>query len=1097
MTERSRWAIPRIARVAAAWVAAVVLGANVLMAQGTTGKIEGTVHDQSGAPVNGAQVFIVGTAYAAVSNEHGYYFLNNVPAGVFIVRAQFIGFQPAEVRNVRVFAGQTMTINLPLEQRAVVVSEVTITVEQTPIVPRDQVASKSIQSGDVITALPVDNVAQVLSLQPGVVQGRTGQTIRGGRPGEAATYIDGVLIRNLSGHASGASIGTNAIEEASVTTGAIGAEYGDAQSGVVNLVTRAGGQRLRGNFAFSTDDPAGKVYGTGLNRLEASLGGPLLMRGLTFFLATTLQGQQNGRQNKGQENVPTYVLDGIDTTVTIAQTPGSATSDSTVVNLPKFTKYSSGGSRQPLSWSSNYSLDSKLQYTFGSGSRLAFTYHYTGGTGMTTGNTYDPMAQYGNWNGSSAYILNWTQNLFQSTERALFVDASVSYQRDQRISSSVDPQWAASNQTPFMWFTLGKPSFLYNLSNWAVTDQLLQNIRLGNCPDKCIPEPNRQDLYGVANYRFSPYGVFSTTSGIMTGYNIPTLDQESRFTGRANFDWQMNRYNRVHFGGDFVKTDMQYYYNYDWGTTFFMDAYHEKPFRYGLFVSDRIDLGDVVIDLGLRYDQTDSKMIYPRSPGRTFNDPIRTGDLTSAFTAADTAMAQRCGTLYSAVTGGHGTAADTTAWSTCNYFAAPSISALSPRIGVSFPVTDKTGFRLSYSHQLQSPSFNQLASGVNKDVSLTNTNDYFARPLAYGKTIMFEFGIRHAFNPDMVLDISAYNKDALSNIAGRILPVWDPLTGKIQNLNLYTNADFGNIRGIDVKLDRRIGQLFQGTLVYTYQSSLTTGSDPQEYIARISRATSNVTGDRAPPPQALMVSAENRYHTISGNLAFNFPHGWHSGTAVGSILEDFGINATFQFASGLPYTPIPLNSGSGIQGPGNAFGNGTTLVGTETMNSGTMPWIKNVDLRVTRGFRVGGRDLTVFADFRNLFNWSNVTAIYAETGDVVNSVYQGLWTTQFTSGLYTEAGSLYHLANVTKNGVTTNMPVIDLTDCSVFAPTRYYGVPDCIMLRRTEARFGNGDMILDQSELNAAMGEFYVANHGPQTMYGPGLNIRFGFEFNF
>jgi hypothetical protein len=105
-------------------------------------------------------------------------------------------------------------------------------------------------------------------------------------------------------------------------------------------------------------------------------------------------------------------------------------------------------------------------------------------------------------------------------------------------------------------------------------------------------------------------------------------------------------------------------------------------------------------------------------------------------------------------------------------------------LGFSFPVTDKTGFRLSYSHQLQSPSFAQLASGVNKDVSLTNTNDYFARPLAYGKTIMFEFGIRHAFNPDMVLDISAYNKDALSNIAGRILPVWDPLTGKIQNSGL-------------------------------------------------------------------------------------------------------------------------------------------------------------------------------------------------------------------------------------------------------------------------------------------------------------------------
>ncbi len=155
MTQRSRWAFPRLARVAMAWMAAVVLGAGVLSAQGVTGKIEGTVRDQSGAPLNGAQVFIVGTAFAAVSNERGYYFINNVPAGVFVVRGQYIGYSPGEVRNVRVFAGQTMTINIPLEQRAIEVSGVTVTVEQTPIVPRDQVTSKPIVGGEVIAALPV------------------------------------------------------------------------------------------------------------------------------------------------------------------------------------------------------------------------------------------------------------------------------------------------------------------------------------------------------------------------------------------------------------------------------------------------------------------------------------------------------------------------------------------------------------------------------------------------------------------------------------------------------------------------------------------------------------------------------------------------------------------------------------------------------------------------------------------------------------------------------------------------------------------------------------------------------------------------------
>lgn len=1110
MTERSRWAFPRLARVAAAWVAAVVLGANVLMAQGTTGKVEGTVRDQSGAPVNGVQVFIVGTTFAGVSNERGYYFLNNVPAGVYTVRAQYIGYSPAEVRNVRVFANQTMTIDIPLEARAIEVAGVTVTVEQTPLVPRDQVASKSIQSGDAIQALPIDNVSQVLRLQPGVVEGRTGQTIRGGRPGEAATYIDGVLVRSLNGTTTSVSVGTNAIEEASVTTGAIGAEYGDAQAGVVNLVTRAGGTRLRGNLAFGTDNPAGQTYGYGLNRLEASLGGPLLTNGLTFFLATTLQGQQNGRRSKGADQIPTYVLDGTDTTVTVAMDPGNATSDSQVVALPRFLNYSKGA-RLPNNWSSNYSIDTKLQYSFGSGSRLSFTYHYTGGEGMNTGNTYNTMANSANWNGSSAYILNWTQNLAQSRERALFVDATVSYQRDQTLSGSVDPQWISDHRSPFMNFSLSKPKFDSDFNSWPVDDRLIQNVRLANCNSGrdaqhrdlggCVPYLNRDDLQGVASYRLSPYGFYSTTTG-WTTTGAPTLSEESRVTGRVNFDWQANRYNRVHFGGDFLADNLKYYTAPSYDALFVMDVYKESPNRQGLFVSDRIDLGDIVIDLGLRYDRMHSGILYPRAPGATFNDPIR-GDAPGgaaaayavSFTAADTAMAQRCLSLFSAVQAG-GTAADTTAWSTCNYFAAPSHSAISPRIGVVFPVTDRTGFRLSYAHQVQSPSFLQLASAHNIDVSITNTNDLFSRDLDYGKTIMFEFGIRHAFSPDMVLDIAAYNKDAVSNIAGRIIPTFDPGAGKVRNINLYTNADFGNVRGVDIKLDRRIGSIFQGTLVYTYQSNLTTGSDPNEYISLISRGAANVLGDRTPPPQALMTSGENRTHTIAGNLAFNFPHGWHSGSALGTILQDVGLNATFQFASGLPYTPILINAGSGLRGPANGI-EGATTTGTETWNSGRMPWIKNVDLRITRGFQVSGRSLTLFADFRNLFNWTNLSRIFAETGDVVNQQYQDKTVTGWMNSIITEAGSEWKVQSVTHNGVTTQMNAVDLTSCDNYAPSQYYGVVNCLMLRRTEALFGNGDGVLDQSELTATYNAAYQANYGAWTNYNVGLNIRFGFELNF
>ena len=138
-------------------------------------------------------------------------------------------------------------------------------------------------------------------------------------------------------------------------------------------------------------------------------------------------------------------------------------------------------------------------------------------------------------------------------------------------------------------------------------------------------------------------------------------------------------------------------------------------------------------------------------------------------------------------------------------------------------------------------------------------------------------------------------------------------------MNLYTAADFGNARGVDVRLDRRFGSIFQGTLSYSYETAKNTGSDPHQYLNTLARTNSAVTGARVPPPQAILTSTDNRTHTIAGNLAANFPAGWHSGTLLGSILENGGIYATFRAASGLAYT-LMENGGLGARGPGNGFG---------------------------------------------------------------------------------------------------------------------------------------------------------------------------------
>src|SRR5918998_6275749 len=155
-------AFTRVARRFALASVALGLGAGSLLAQGTTGKLEGRVRDQAGAPIANAQVFIVGTAFNALTNPQGYYFINNVPAGTISVRAAFIGYKSTQVDGVKILAGQTITVDIQLEQTAVQIQEITVVQQTQPLVPRDEVTTKQRIDGAFTDNLPVDRLNSVL-----------------------------------------------------------------------------------------------------------------------------------------------------------------------------------------------------------------------------------------------------------------------------------------------------------------------------------------------------------------------------------------------------------------------------------------------------------------------------------------------------------------------------------------------------------------------------------------------------------------------------------------------------------------------------------------------------------------------------------------------------------------------------------------------------------------------------------------------------------------------------------------------------------------------------------------------------------------------
>jgi hypothetical protein len=385
-----------------------------------------------------------------------------------------------------------------------------------------------------------------------------------------------------------------------------------------------------------------------------------------------------------------------------------------------------------------------------------------------------------------------------------------------------------------------------------------------------------------------------------------------------------------------------------------------------------------------------------------------------------------------------------------------------------------------------------MLQGINTDLAITNTNQFYGSDLDFGRTITFEFGVRHAFSDDMVLDIAAYNKDNLSNAAGRLLSRYDPFRKNNQNIRFMTNADFGNTRGIDVRIDRRFGNLFNGTLSYTFQDAKNTGSDPDTYLDFGSRVLNAVSGGNQPPPQAILPTDFSRPHTLSGAFSLNFPAGWQKGSTIGSILQNFGVFTLFRYTSGNPYTPCNPN----VQGDADVVsGDNCDREFPAPLNSQRLPAFKQLDMRFTKGFAIRGLDITAYLDARNIFNFRNIIQVYAAKGDITNSLESGPnWT----------ADSL-DLAGEASNQATSALNA----DGSISLPSAHQdcgnwvtaqgdpAAPNCIQLIRAEERYGNGDGIFDVTEQKRASDALYNVVRGSYSFLGQPRRLRLGFEVNF
>jgi hypothetical protein len=205
--------------------------------------------------------------------------------GTYTVKAMMMGYTTVEKPGVRVDAGGAASVDFQLTETIVSKTQEIVVEAELPQVNVTTSDVRQRVSGDQLRELPVDNVAEAIALKSGIVKTGDDLHVRGGRSGEVQVQIDGVPVDDPLGGRS-VSVGMLATDESEVITGGMDAEYGNAQSAIINVSTREGGKNFEGQVRYMTDDfgRADKTY-TNYDRVSVGFGGPTFLRNLTYYLS--------------------------------------------------------------------------------------------------------------------------------------------------------------------------------------------------------------------------------------------------------------------------------------------------------------------------------------------------------------------------------------------------------------------------------------------------------------------------------------------------------------------------------------------------------------------------------------------------------------------------------------------------------------------------------------------------------------------------------------------------------------------------------------------------------------------------------------------
>ena len=900
-----------------------VLLAVPTMLAGSTGKISGVVRDsRTREPLPGVNITVAGTSLGASSAVDGHYVILNVPPGKVKVVASFIGYRRFEVNDLRISTDFTTQQDIDLVEGSVELDAVVIQAERTPLIRQDLTNPVASISSESIEALPVTDISEVIGLQAGITVDDDGSIhIRGGLGNEIAYTLNGMNINNPYGNTRSVGVATNAVREVSVSSGTFSAEFGSALSGVVNYVTRDGGLKWAGSVKQFFGDHVSshkdlfyninKVSPTNVNRTEATLSGPILGEDLTFFASGVynwngghLYGQRIYLPNDaflsregfsssdprfGSPSDPYYFAPLINGTTDKVGRPSLYTG-----------AYGHDSTYTPdavaLNWSRSYNVQGNIAWKVTPSIKLKYEFVHNFDESPNSSNAFsDAFTSRYKPDGRS---IDQSQGFMHSLEWTHSVNESMFYTVKGSYITDKGHSWAYDDPYDARYL----PSFYQKY--FPNTSYVTGGTDLFRFSRKTVTMAGKVDL--VAQI----FSIHEVKAGIevrkhklnVESYTLQFRDPNSPNTTPNFSNALTGNYNFLPYIPDAVG-----------GYT----AYERQPLQMAAYVQDKIELfKSIILNLGVRYEYFD--------PAANYNAGI-----SSELALQDTIFLQK------------------------NLVAAEKKHMISPRVSVSYPITDQGTIRFSYGHFFQIGSLSSLYSNPNFRAPSGVTLSFGNPNVNPQKSVQYELGLQQGLTEDLKVEISGYYKDVRDYIYSQrvITPRGD------KEYNLLTNLSYANTRGVSISLLKRrsANDMLSATLDYTFQVSEGNRTLPTDEIF-FSESAGRLS-------QTYLVPLNfDRSHTLTSTVMISEPNDW-SVSMIGYL------------RTGTPYTPEFPTNVSPI---------------SFTQNSDRQPMQWNVDLKIEKFFTVSGLDMSMFIQVDNLFDTENELYVYANSGRALYNIAQTL-----------------------------------------------------------------------------------------------------------